>query len=139
MVDLSVDVPVGDIKLYDNYVPALEAGNWFIQVNHTLQQGTTTVNTDPLSAVQEFVVSAPQFALDPTEIISKYPPEGSSGRYGEVLPNIVLGEPLLPWERSMKAPTRQPWLALLVFTDDELVGGDSNSATHATNTDVKTF
>ena len=94
--DLSADIPVGDIQLYDNYVPALAAGNWYINVNQTLQQGQTAINSDPLAAVQEVVVSAPQFALDSNEIISQYPPQGSSGRYGEVLPNIVLGEPLLP-------------------------------------------
>jgi len=137
--DLNAEIPVGDIKLFDNYVPALDAGNWFISVNQTLQQGQTTINTDPLGAVQEFVVSAPQFSLDPTEIISKYPPEGSSGIYGEVLPNIVLGEPLLPWERSMNAPSKQPWLALMVFTDNEMIGGDANSTTHSISSDVKTF
>ena len=83
--DLSADIPVGDIQLYDNYVPALAAGNWYIHVNQTLQQGPTTVKTDPLAAVQEVVVSAPQFSLDPKEITSQYPPPGSSGRYGEVL------------------------------------------------------
>jgi hypothetical protein len=137
--DLSADIPVGDIQLYDNYVPALAAGNWYIHVNQTLQQGQTTVNTDPLAAVQEVVVSAPQFSLDPKEITSQYPPPGSSGRYGEVLPNIVLGEPLLPWERAMNASAQQPWLALMVFSDDELIGGDENSTTHSISTDVKTF
>src|SRR5215213_3373603 len=104
--NLTNDIPVGDIQLFDNYVPALDAGNWFIQVNHTLtNKDGAHVNTTedgkpvPLSSLQEFIVSAPQFALDPAEVISKYPPDGSSGRYGEVLPNIVLGEPLLPWER----------------------------------------
>ncbi|HKN82268.1 MAG TPA: hypothetical protein VJW17_02475 [Pyrinomonadaceae bacterium] len=137
--DLSADIPVGDIQLYDNYVPALAAGNWYINVNQTLQQGQTTINTDPLAAVQEVVVSAPQFALDTNEIISQYPPQGSSGRYGEVLPNIVLGEPLLPWEREMNAPAEQPWLALMVFIDAELIGGDENSTTHSISTDIKTF
>jgi hypothetical protein len=138
--DLENDIPVGDIKLYDDYVPALDAGNWYIQVNHTLQHASTAINADTLSSLQEFIVSAPQFALDSTEIISKYPPEGSTGRYGEVLPNIVLGEPLLPWERSVAATVnREPWLALLLFADDELIGGDDNSPTHLINTNVQTF
>jgi hypothetical protein len=138
--DLTNDIPVGDIQLYDNYVPALDAGNWFIQVNHTLTQNSTPVNTDPLSSLQEFIVSAPQFALDPTEIISKYPPNSSTGRYGEVLPNIVLGEPLLPWERKITdTNNREPWLALLVFEEAELIGGDENSPTHLINTNVENF
>lgn len=138
--DLKNDIPVGDIQLYDNYVPALDAGNWFIQIDHKLTKNNAPVNTDPLTSLQEFIVSAPQFALDPTEVISKYPPDGSSGRYGEVLPNIVLSEPLLPWERKMAdTDNREPWLALLVFEDADLIGGDENSPTHLINTNVENF
>jgi hypothetical protein len=138
--NLTDDIPVGDIKLYDNYIPALEAGNWYLQVNHTLLQDKTVINTDALTSLQEFIVSAPQFALNPTEIISKYPPEGSTGRYGEVLPNIVLAEPLLPWERAIAdASNNEPWMAVLVFEDSELIGGDANSSTHSINTTVGAF
>lgn len=139
----TADVPVGDIKLYDDYVPALDAGNWYIQVTHALTKGGAAVNTDALGALQEFIVSAPQFSLDPSEILSFYPPAGATGRFGETLPNVVLREPLLPWERSMSGSgRRQPWLALLVFEQDELsvegAGADA-SPTRAVKTTVGNF
>src|SRR4051794_14477509 len=111
--ELTKDLPVGDLQLYDDYVPSLDAGNWHIEVKHTLAKGPSPINTDDLSARQEFVVSAPQFAIDPAEILSQYPPDGSVGKYGEVLANIVLKEPALPWERKIDAAgdSRQPWLA----------------------------
>jgi hypothetical protein len=137
------DIPVGDIKLYDNYVPALDAGDWYIKVTHALTKDGAAVNTDALGALQEFVVSAPQFSLDPSEILSFYPPAGATGRFGETLPNVVLKEPLLPWERSMSGSNRrQPWLALLIFEQDELSAGDATaepSPTRVFNTTVGDF
>lgn len=139
------DIPVGDIQLYDDYVPALDAGNWFIQVTHALVKGSSPVNTDALGALQEFIVSAPQFSLDENEILSYYPPPGATGRFGETLPNIILKEPLLPWERSMSgSDARQPWMALLVFEQSELSGGGepgdaNNSPTRVVNTTVGDF
>lgn len=136
----AADIPAGDIQLYDDYVPALDAGNWYIQVTHALTKGGTAVNTDALGALQEFIVSAPQFSLDANEILSYYPPPGATGRFGETLPNIVLREPLLPWERSMSGSgARQPWVALLVFEQSELAGGANDSPTRAINTTVGDF
>lgn len=121
------DIPIGDLQLYDNYVPQLQAGNWFIKVNQTLTQNGTAVNKDPLTAMQEFVVSGPQFFIDPNQVLNQFPPSGSTGRYDEVLPHIVLNDPMLPWERKMADPNnRQPWIALMVFEEPELIGGENN-------------
>lgn len=135
---LTNNIPIGDIQFYDDYVPALSTGTWFIKTSQTLTHNNQQVNTEDLTAAQEFIVSAPQFSLAPSEIISQYPPAGSTGRYGTVLPNIVLKEPSLPWERQMKTSgDRQPWLALLVFNESELNGGDA--LTHAINSTVGDF
>ena len=111
-------IPLGDIEFIDNFVPALLAGNYNIQVNQTL----TGVSTGPLTATQAFVVVAPQVALDPTEINTTYPPANSTGQFADVLPHIVLNNPLLPWERSITSDTSIPWMALLVFSPEELAG-----------------
>ncbi|NTU53916.1 MAG: hypothetical protein HGA97_09520 [Chlorobiaceae bacterium] len=134
------DIPVGDLQLYDNYVPQLEAGNWSVKVEHTLTaKDGKRVNGDTLSAQQEFVVSGPQFSFDPNQVINRYPPSGGTGRYGEVLPHIVLNDPMLPWERKMvDAYNRQPWIALMVFEESELIGGESN-VTHTITTTVGDF
>ena len=136
--ELLKDIPTGDLKLYDNFLPALKANNWFIQVDQVLTHNQTTVNSDTLSSLQEFIVTAPQFSVPPVEIMNKYPPAGSSGRYGEVLPHMVFKQPLLPWERKLGTQDKTPWLALLVFTVDELMGG-TNSPTHAQTTTIKDF
>src|SRR4051794_17571009 len=122
---MSGDIPIGDLQVFDDYVPALDAGNWWITLDQKLQQNGTDVNDKPLGAVQELVVSAPQFAIDPAEVLSTYPPPTSSGEFGDGLPHVVLSEPLLPWERKLDDRTpRRPWLALLVLAPEEIVGGD---------------
>jgi hypothetical protein len=141
--DRTADLDPGDLRLYDNDVPALAAGTYFVQVDHVLEHAGAAVATDELAARQSFVVSAPQFRIDPAAVRSAYPPDGSSGRYGTVLPYVVLDDPMLPFERPMPGPAdpadpsglanRQPWLAVLAFRPGELVdGADSPTATRTT-------
>ena len=130
---LTKNIPVGDLQLYDNYVPALEAGTWRIEVNHTL----SGVDTGALGATQKFVVSAPQFSFDSNAVLNQYPPNGSTGLYGQVLPHIVLNDALLPWERRLSS-SPNPWLAVLVLGENEIVGGES-SPTRTQNTTVANF
>lgn len=136
---LASSIRVGDVQLYDNDLPALQAGNWRIELAHDLSSGGTPLGADRLGAVQRFVVSGPQFSLPSAEILLKYPAPGSAGRFGDLLPYVLLKDPKLPWERRM-ADTggRQPWLALLVFAEDELIGA-MESPVRATATTVKEF
>lgn len=128
---LTPDLPPGDLQFYASYEPALEAGNWRLSVSHTL----TGIDTGTLGATQELVVSAPQFAMDPTSVLNQYPPAGTTGQYGQVLPHIVLTDPLLPWERALPgAPAGTPWLALLVLQDDELIGATDSPTRTRTST-----
>ena len=132
---LTKSIPVGDLQLYDNYVPALAAGTWRIEVTHTL----SGVETGDLSAKQKFVVSAPQFSFDSSGILNRYPPDGTTGSYGQVLPHIVLKDALLPWERRISgSPNVQPWLAVLVLQENELLGG-KDSPTRSQTTNVADF
>jgi hypothetical protein len=133
--ELTQDIPIGDLQFYDNFVPSLDAGNWTIAVSHTLDG----IATGALTATQEFVVSAPQVAMDPSGILNQYPPAGSTGRYGEVLAHIVLNDALLPWERKLAgSAARQPWLALLVLQESEILGG-ADSPTRSQVTTVSGF
>jgi len=124
-------VPVGDIALYDNDVPALYGGNYAITVTHDAPD----VLTAPASVTQRFTVSAPQFAIDPAEIVQLYPPDGSTGQFDDVLPFVVLGTPELPWERQMSAPGA-PWLAVLVLDEDEITGGTGPARITTTTVDA---
>jgi hypothetical protein len=138
MNDITTEIPAGDLQLYDYYKPPLEAGNHTITVTQAVPG---MAGAEKFEATQEFVVSAPQFVLDPTQIVNQYPPAGSTGKYGEVLPHIVLRDPMLAWERSMQEPAAGalpeypvPWLALLVFEEGDLLSGDGQDPSTQTTT-----
>ncbi|MFJ6656908.1 hypothetical protein ACIQNG_11160 [Streptomyces sp. NPDC091377] len=120
-------LPVGDIELHDHYLPALPAGDYRIEATHTLRTGQDEgagIVGGPFRAVQRFTVRAPQVAVDSAAVLARQPPDSAEGRFAEVLPHVVLGDPLLPWERPLHGTDRTtPWLALLVLTDDQLSGG----------------
>ncbi|EFC79451.1 hypothetical protein FrEUN1fDRAFT_7434, partial [Parafrankia sp. EUN1f] len=120
-------IPLGDVELHDHYLPALPAGDYRIEVTHTLRGGAgdgAPVVGGPFTAVQKFSVRGPQMRIDADAVVAEQPPDASSGRFAEVLPHVVLGDPMLPWERPLVgAPHDTPWLALLVLTDSQLIGG----------------
>lgn len=128
-------LPIGDVQFLDNLIPALAAGNYTIQVSQTL----TGIDTGDLGTTQPFVVAAPQVSIDPIDVNTTYPPQNLTGQYGDVLPHIVLNQALLPWERPMDGNDRSvPWMALLIFSPDELAG-DSDLPTKVTATTVGAY
>lgn len=136
-LDINQEIPIGDLQLYDNYIPALEAGSHFIHITQSLMDGSIPINTDKLEAVQEFLVCAPQYTIDSSQVINRYPPNGTTGLYGEVLPHIVLKDPMLPWERDMQLKGA-PWMALMVFQEEELSDGD-DATVKSTGTTIAAF
>lgn len=128
------DFPSGDVQFFDAYSPALTAGPWRISVSQAL----TGVDTGPLGADQEVLVSAPQFSVDAAAVLNQYPPAGTTGNYAHVLPHLILSDPSLPWERAMTPPpgtsTVPPWLALVVLTDSDIVGGAGSPTRGQTST-----
>jgi hypothetical protein len=137
-------LPVGDIELHDNYLPGLPAGDYSVDVVHDLLTGTgsgatSIIDGGKFGAVQQFTVRGPQVSIDTSAVLAQQPPGSSSGRFAEVLPHVVLGDPMLPWERGMDdSPDGTPWLALLVLTDDQLVGG-ATDPTRTISTTVRDF
>ena len=122
----------GEIRFYDNYRPLLGAGDYTLEAE---QQIDSTDSARPLSKSakmrQPFSVAAPRFALADAEVLQRFPPSNANGVFARNLPHIVLLERALPWERSLTADGMTPWLALLVFTEDEIVrpaGQSDNSA-----------
>jgi len=123
------EVPVvgpGEEQLYSFYIPGLVAGTYDILAEQTVKLASRGQTPLKLTGSQSFTVVAPQFALPPGAIQSKYPPDGHADLV-ETLPHVVLTDPHLPWERlgiQEKQPdddvNRTPWLAVLVFTPEEL-------------------
>lgn len=133
------DLFPGQEKLNSFWAPALEAGHTHrITVSQTVDPKSHE-NPLQLDSQKEFSVDAPRFSLPAGSVHSVYPPAAYSEDH-RILPHIVLTDPHLPWERlgSPKDPrkhtdrNRVPWLALLVFTQDELrlpasdIDGDKN-------------
>jgi|ERR1700746_2591710 hypothetical protein len=70
--------------------------------------------------------AAPRFFLNPQDIFAVFPPPGSLGEHSNVLPHVQLKRSTLPWERQPFGWGKDvPWLALLVFHEDEIGTGSS--------------
>jgi hypothetical protein len=125
------------ICFYDDVVPALPDGDYTItvqqDVTYTPPGGSETTKT--FQVAQAFSVRGPRFALDPADVHSSFPPDGSQGTFEEHLPQIVFTKRALPWERTLTSDPSLPWLALLLFDETEIVapppsassGGDGQS------------
>lgn len=121
-------------ELNSFYKPGLTAGPHTITVSQNIAApagATGPDNTLVLSSTQKFNVVAPRYSLPSGEIHSVYPPQGHADHL-DILPHVVVTDPLLPWERigspsenqqstsSDEQRNRVPWLALLTFTQDEV-------------------
>lgn len=130
MSDPTIDLPDGQIVFIDSYQPGIKDGTYTLNVSQTVSASGVTVPDLP----QQFVVSGPRFVLHPSEIHAEFPPNGTCSKFAEVLPHVVLNKRLLPWERDIPGLSDSvPWLALLVFNKDELVGDENDSATVIAN------
>jgi hypothetical protein len=110
----------GEVQFYDWFEPGLKDGTYRIDVTQILT-GVPNATIDPVS--QSFVVQGPRFAIEPSEVHTSFPPNGATGAFEDVLPHVVLNKRLLPWERDVPGLGGDvPWMALLVFSDGELVG-----------------
>ncbi|MBV9957862.1 MAG: hypothetical protein JO360_05540, partial [Acidobacteria bacterium] len=123
-------LPAGEIRFYDNYLPPLDAGDYVISAQQSVNStsviaGGNTLNqtfptTPPLT--QAFTVVAPRFTLDPADIHSVFPPASSTGTFDQNLSHIVLTKRNLPWERFLVSDDQTtPWMALLLLSPDEII------------------
>ncbi|KAF3936872.1 hypothetical protein ABW19_dt0205715 [Dactylella cylindrospora] len=129
----------GEEQVLSSWVPDLKGGNYRIEVAQTLttQETDKTYDNKPLNlstaekpTTQTFEIVTPRYTLASDAIVSFYPPEGY-GVQTETLPHIVFKDPHLPWARvgseadsdpeNPPNKSQVPWLALLVFSPDELM------------------
>ncbi|HEY9660176.1 MAG TPA: hypothetical protein V6C65_17090, partial [Allocoleopsis sp.] len=75
------------------------------------------------------------FQFPGTDIQAMYPPDKSQGQFEQELPYIVLTKRALPWERKLSATSAPtiPWLALLLFQEDEIYLASANSNSSLAN------
>lgn len=122
-------VPHGFERLRSFCLPPIQGRPYTISIKQPI---TTSTGSDELKTTQSFVGLAARFQLPENALHSVYPPQGHE-EPTTTLPSVVFTDPTFPWERagseksdipsnqpSDYARNRTPWLALLVFTEEEL-------------------
>lgn len=124
--NLPAPPPEGTLQFFDGNYVALPAGDYSLDLTHTVAPGTSNEETYKLS--QPFTVQAPQFTIDATIVQSVFPPNGGTDQYDTTAASLVLADPSLPWERNIDPggppiglTNPVPWMALLIFNSDEIV------------------
>ncbi|THF51775.1 hypothetical protein E6C50_08445 [Flavobacterium supellecticarium] len=126
-------------KIVQCFLPAMVAGKYTTVVHQQVIKDKSSLQD--LNKTFDFGVDAARFTLNPNDIYSVYPPANQSGNYSESLPHLVFTRRTLPWERTLdgKLPVFQrdttpenlrnpqdsppvPWMALLLFDEEEMKG-----------------
>ncbi|MFO1502008.1 MAG: hypothetical protein U1G07_27155 [Verrucomicrobiota bacterium] len=110
------------VEFLESHQPPLKAGDYRITVTQTLSHAPKAITASWGGKPYQFTVAGPQFSLAPDEIATVFPPAGSLGDHSNVFPHLALQRSTLPWERSGGSPST-PWLALLVYDEDDLAQG----------------
>jgi hypothetical protein len=112
--------PIGSMQLYDAVTPAIESDTY--EISSTIAF-PGVANADPTIHRDYVQVGGSPLHFAATEVLSCHPPANATGAFDEELPHVVLSRRTLPWERPGPDGTAPPWLALLVFADDEVTFG----------------
>lgn len=117
----------GSIRFYDHYLPVIEAADYTLTVTQAVTPPNAAAET--YTDTQDFSVAGPKWALPASDVFSVFPAPMAVGAFAQFLPHVVLTKPDLPWERDVfvehEPLGRCPWLAVLVFGEDDpgLVAG----------------
>ncbi len=115
----------GSVQLLQYHRPGLTAGDYHILVEQSVQIAGHSKAIAPFKAEMNFTVAGERFKLKPTDVHSVFPPDGNLGDHSNVFPHIILNRSTLPWERVAEMESTSatglpcPWLALLLFDEDE--------------------
>lgn len=108
------------IKFFQNHRPQMVSGDYYVSAERSIFHEKIPSDTITEEAYQ-FSVSGERYMLSPGEISSIFPAAGSTGAYIDILPHIILKRKTLPWERLANPMDEDtPWLALLMFDEDEI-------------------
>lgn len=122
-----------NIHFEEHHIPGLKAGVYSVEVNQKLEgkdsKGTAFSDNDAWKSRQEMYVAGDRFTLSPAVVYAVFPPNGNQGEHDNVLPHISFQRSTLPWERLTSADSSNdrtnshPWMALVVFNENELNEG----------------
>ena len=112
------------MTFYDNYETPLEAGSYRFVLQQTVSVGSEEKRH--YYRDQTFEVMAPRYSIEGSEIQAYFPPPGGVADYQNILPHLVLRTRNLPWERKVwSGEGREPWLALLVLSEQDILDGQA--------------
>ncbi|MGW2010748.1 hypothetical protein [Streptomyces nigrescens] len=116
-------------RFFDHRIPSLYAGRYEIGNRQVLKDVDEGADREIVATPQPFDVIEPRFSIDPGGINARFPVPDAVGTYSEILPHINLDAPGLPWNRPLvpgaseeerEAQRAVPWMALLLFRENEL-------------------
>lgn len=125
---MNQSIATGELKFVQFHQPKMKDGDYQIRVTQTI----STAPDQPFIAEKKFSVAGERFSINPQEIEAVFPANGNLGDHAYVLPHIILNRSTIPWERMSVFPQqgeseeleearqRAPWLALILFSEDEL-------------------
>lgn len=135
-----------ETKIVQCFLPPMVAGKYAVEANQEVLKDGVAIQS--ISKTFDLGVDAARFTLQPIDIYSVYPPANKSGIYSGTLPSVVFSRRTLPWERTIdgKPPAFQrndtpeddqnpiasppvPWMAVLLFDEDEMKGLKINIST----------
>jgi len=117
------------VTFVQHALPPLKAGSYTVQSTQQVQLQDSNSTQQQYTSSQDFLVQGLRYRLQGPEVSSVFPPMGVQGEYINVLPQIVLTQPTLPWQRELSpgqaAPSGTqdvpPWMALLLFDQQDPV------------------
>lgn len=116
----------GNMQFLSCMPPLIDGGDYRLKVRQLISEPQ---ETELYGTEFRFYTGGFRFTLDPDQVCEVYPPSGMTADYGRTLPHIVLRTPSLPWGRNpdsdrtlrgeAKERNRMPWMALLLFDEEE--------------------
>jgi hypothetical protein len=110
------------IKFYQNHRPAMDPGDYAVVISNKITHNSSSAiaTQNEAQVTRRFSVYGERFSLNDQDIRALFPSAGSTGEYASYLPHIIFNRNTLPWERHALASNHDlPWLALLLFDEDE--------------------
>lgn len=102
----------------DNNIPTLKPGTYTIKAQQEIEiPGEGKEKTSSIERVIH--IDGSRFGVTPDTIHSIFPPSGSSADYTTTFPHITFNRSSIPWEIRGDKNRNIPWLALVLFYEDE--------------------
>ena len=119
MPETTDDALTAQVTFIQYHRPTMPPGRYTIEMS---QEVAVPGTKDQFSVRRQFTVAGDRLSLHAGDVVTVFPPDGSLGDHSDVLPHVMLERSTLPWEFAADK-AGAPWLALLLFGEQESLGG----------------